>query len=181
MSNSVQLFFLTIIAVVVITLIPAYQTAVKQDDLAQQVAYTETTKFVDSVRTKGYLTPQMLEEYKSKIEIGSYVYRVEIVHEKKMYNPVFTDPKDSSTFTGEYLVQYDEFHTKQIEDYLYNSGKDIKTVKYKMSEGDFFTVNIKNINTTMSTILLDAFQGITSGNTSVINVPYGGMIINENY
>ena len=178
MGNNVGLLFVSIFAVVIMFFVPSYQMAQKQDDLAQQLVYTETVKFVDAVRTKGYLTADMLEEYQAKIEVGSYVFRMEMVHEKKMYTPVYRNPQDLASFTGEYLVQYDEFHTKQINDYLYSGSGD---KRYKMSEGDFFTVKVENINKTQANILLDFFQGIAGGDSPTIVVPYGGLILNENY
>ncbi|MNP39085.1 hypothetical protein D3C76_1326420 [compost metagenome] len=53
--------------------------------------------------------------------------------------------------------------------------------RYVMAVGDFFTVKVKNVNRTMATILSDVFTGgITDGNVKVY-VPYGGMVINEDY
>lgn len=179
MSNTIPMTFLSIFAVILIFFVPSYQIAQKQDDLAQQLVYTKTVKFVDSVRTKGYLTPEMLEEFRSEIEVGSYVYRIEMVHEKKMYTPVYKNPADLASFTGDYVIQYDEFHTKQIEDYLYNGSS--KDKKYKMQAGDFFNVHVENLNRTQANVLLDFFQGVAGGDTPTIVVPYGGLVLNENY
>lgn len=179
MSNSVSLLFVSIFAIIIMFFVPSYQMAQKQDDLAHQLVYTETVKFVDAVRTKGYVTAEMLEEYQSKIEVGSYIYRIDMVHEKKMYTPIYTTPQDITSFTGEYEVQYDEFHTKQINDFLYNNPA--TETRYKMSAGDFFNVEVKNLNKTQANILLDFFQGVTGGDTPTIVVPYGGLILNENY
>lgn len=181
MSNPIAMLFISIFAVIIMFLVPAYQIAAKQDDLAHQLVSTETTKFVDSVRTKGYVTAKMLADFKAKIEVGSYLFRLEMVHEKKIYTPIYTDPSDFTSFTGEYEIQYEEFHAQQINDYLYNGGNPKKNVKYKMSEGDFFSVRVENMNKTQASILFDSFQGIPGGNNPVIVMPYGGMVLNENY
>lgn len=177
MENKIGILFISIFAVIIMFIVPSYQLAQKQDDLAQQVVDTETAKFVDSVRSKGYLTQQMINEFMAKINIGSYVYRMDMKHEKNFYNPIFEDVNDPLSFTGEYDVLYEEFHTHQINEFFTSNPKG----KYKMRAEDFFSVHIENVGQTSSNIILNALQGTIYDDTPSIIVHKGGKVLNENY
>ncbi len=182
--NPISKVFAVILAVLLLFFVPVYQSYQKQDDLAYQVAYQAVTNFVDNVRTKGYITPQMYEDFQRDLSVGSTIlYKTEIVHEKKVYSPVYTDPTDPSTFTNEYQVDYDEFYWDQISPFLFdeNSSTPKKDRMYKLSAGDFFTVEIENMTKTKSTMLFDFLTGGLGGNDNVISIPYGGMVLNEDY
>ncbi|MCP1161199.1 hypothetical protein [Bacillus infantis] len=184
MPNPISKVFAVILAVLLLFFVPVYQSYQKQDDLAYQVAYQAVTNFVDNVRTKGYITPQMYEDFQRDLSVGSTIlYKTEIVHEKKVYSPVYTDPTDPSTFTNEYQVDYDEFYWDQISPFLFdeNSSTPKKDRMYKLSAGDFFTVEIENMTKTKSTMLFDFLTGGLGGNDIVISIPYGGMVLNEDY
>lgn len=177
MDSKIGILFISIFAIIIMFIVPSYQLAQKQDDLAQQVVYTETTKFVDSVRSKGYVTQQMIDEFLAKINIGSYVYRLDMKHEKNFYNPIFENVNDPLSFTGEYEVHYEEFHTHQINQFLTSQPKG----KYKMRAEDFFSVRIENVGQTSANIILNALQGTIYDDTPSIIVNYGGKVLNENY
>lgn len=63
--------------------VPVYQSYQKQDDLVYQNVKQAVTQFVDNVRTKGYITPKMYEDFQNEISVGTYLFRTDIVHEQK--------------------------------------------------------------------------------------------------
>lgn len=172
-----------ILLVVAIIFVPVYQSYLKQDDLAEQVAYQAVTDFVDNVRTKGYITPKMVEDFETELELGSYLFKSEFFHEKKVYTPIYTDPTNPASFTGEYVVDFDEYYKAQILPHLFD--EDNSTPKnerrYEMSTGDFFKVHVENMTRTKSSMLFDLLTGANSGDGVTIVIPYGGMILNEDH
>ncbi|MBO0589272.1 MULTISPECIES: hypothetical protein [unclassified Sporosarcina] len=183
MPNAFSKVFVVILLVIMIIFIPVYQSYKAQDDLAYQVAFQAVTNFVDNVRMKGYISPQMVEDFESSLEIGSYLYKTEYVHQKKVYTPVYEDPTNPATFKDEYIVTKDEYFKSQILDYLYKepNKKPKNDRKYLMTVGDTFNVNVENMTRTKASLLFDYLTGGNRGNGVVISIPYGGMILNEDY
>lgn len=177
-SKLVALFIL-----VGMILFTVYQSFEKQDELASQNASQVITKFVDNVRTKGYISPQMIEEFERDIEIGSYMFKIEYEHERKVYTPIYTDPTNPATFTGEYTVDFDNYYGKQIMEHLFSETDPVEKDdrKYLLSAGDFFTVHAENINRTNATMLLDFLTNGNSGDGVIITPRKGGMILNEDF
>lgn len=163
--------------------VPIYQSYQRQDDLAYQVAYQAVTDFVDNVRTKGYISPQMVEDFESRLNIGSYLFKTEFVHEKKIYTPIYPDLNNPLSFEGEYTVDFDEYYKEQIMPYLFDEPNSIpkRDRKYLMNTGDFFSVHVENMSRTKSSMLFDFLTGGNSGDGIVIVIPYGGMILNEDF
>lgn len=184
MPNFISKFFASLIALGVLFLFPTYQIYKKQEDLAYLNAYQTVTEFVDNVRTKGFITSQMVEDFQQQLHLGDVLYDVEMVHKHKIYTPVYTNTSDLNSYTGEYSVDYEEFFVTQIMDYLYgDSGKGpIESRKYKLEKDDYFEVYVENKTKFKSTMLFDYITlNASSDNAVVISIPYGGMVLNEDY
>jgi hypothetical protein len=163
---------------------PLLHTFENHDALAKLTAQNAVTKFVDSVRNKGFITPQMYKEFTTELESTNYVFDVKLTHEQKVYNPVYTDPADSNTFTGEYKVVYDDYYTQQIMNTLFPDNSlplEDESREYKLKVGDYFKVEVFNKNRTNATILRDFFSFGDANQDVVIFIPYGGMVNNEDY
>lgn len=182
MPNILGKLFSVILLVVAVFFVPVYQNYKQQDNLAYQVAYQAVTDFVDNVRTKGYITPKMVEDFESRIEIGTYLYKTDFLHQKKVYTPVYSDPANPSSFTGEYTVDFDEYYNAQMLPILFDESNTVpkEDRRYYLSAGDFFSVTIENITRTRSSMLFDFLTG-GGGDGVEIVIPYGGMVLNEDY
>lgn len=183
MPNAISKLFAVLLLVVAIIFVPVYQSYQRQDDLAYQVAYQAVTDFVDNVRMKGYITPKMVEDFESNLELESYLYKTEFVHQKKVYTPIYTDPANPATFTGDYTVQFDEYYNEQIMPHLFDESNTtpLQDRHYYLSVGDFFTVKVENMTRTRSSMLFDFLTGGFGGDSVEIVIPYGGMVLNEDY
>lgn len=182
MENSFSKILGIFIAIVLLFLYPLFQQAQRQDDLSQIVIHSAVTTFVDSARTKGYITPEMYLEFNQKLGATGNQYDIQMEHLHKKYNPEYTDPANPATFRDSFTTYFDGHYNQEIMQRLFpNSPASDIDRRYVMAVGDFFTVKVKNVNRTMATILSDVFTGgITDGNVKVY-VPYGGMVINEDY
>lgn len=183
MPNALSKVFVVILSVLVLYYVPTYQIYKKQEDLAYANTYQVVTEFVDNVRMKGFITPQMYDDFQAKLHVGDVLYDVQLVHQHKVYSPIYSDPSNANSFTGKYDVQYDEFYWEQIEPYLYGtaSSPDYKERKYKLESGDFFEVYVENKTKFKSTMLFDFLTGGLGSDGVVISIPYGGMVLNEDY
>jgi hypothetical protein len=192
MEFSLSKVIAVLIAVVLLFGYPLYQQAQRQDELTELVVHGAVTEFVDAVRTKGYITPQMYNEFNRKLGATGNQYDVQMEHMHKRYNPLYADPSNpNSTFDNTFDIYFNGHYTEEIMNALFPT--DEKTtgryptigINYSgikadpMSVGDFFTVKVKNINRTMATILRDFFTGGNTGSNTTLYIPYGGMIINE--
>lgn len=184
MSNSVSKWFAAFLSVLLLYMVPAGESARRQDDLSRIVVYQSVTKFVDSVRMKGYLSPQMYRDFIHELDVTGNLYEVELEHQHKKYQPNYGDPADAGTFQDSYTVVYDAFFESEILGHLFPEAplqQEDQSRIYKLTAGDFFQVKIKSQNKTPSLLLFDTLTGSNSGDKAAIVFPYGGMVLNEDY
>ncbi|WP_438350940.1 hypothetical protein ACP8HI_09990 [Paenibacillus sp. FA6] len=182
MSNSVAKVFAAIIAIVLLLIWPVSSALNKQDDISEVVVLNSVTRFVDSVRDKGYITPTMYKEFVDQIALTGNTYDIQMVHRHKRYDPLYSD---DGAFQDGFNVNYEEFFNAHINEKIFpgNSSEpvDSPTRIYKLKTGDFFDVTVKNTNRTMGTLMNDFLTaGINSPNEKIV-IPYGGMVLNEDY
>lgn len=182
MGSQLSKLLASIIGIILLFIYPLYQSMERQDDLAQIVAHKTVTRFVDAVRTKGYVTPTMYKEFNEELASTGNLFEVEMVHEHKLYIPVYRDPANPNTFEGKYVTDFSNFYTDDIMKVLFpNTTESLQSQnrRYLLEVGDFFTVTIKNKNRTPATHMKDMFLASNTGDNTKIFVPYGGMVINE--
>lgn len=179
MSNSVSKWFAAFLALLLLYLVPAGEMARRQDDLSRLVVYQSVTTFVDSVRTKGYVTPTMYNEFQQKLAATGNIYDVEMEHQHKKYHPEYSD---DGVFLDRYTVVYDAYYQEDIMRYLFpdsNVGKEDDSRRYRLTTGDLFQVRVRSVNRTPGMLIYDALTGSDSGEKAAIAFPYGGLVLNE--
>lgn len=184
MPNSLSKWFAALLSVLLLYFIPAGESARRQDDLSRIIVYQKTAAFVDSVRTKGYITPTMFLDFTKEIETTGNVFQVEMEHQHKRYHPEYGDPANPETFLDRFSVIYDSFYTSDIMNVLFPESeqpKDEPSRRYVMSAGDFFNIKVYSLNRTASSVFAEAFGVPQSGDRPDIWFPYGGMVLNEDY
>jgi hypothetical protein len=161
-SKIMALFFATFMMVYFV----GYQNYKKLEDLAYIQVNTATVNFVDSVRHTG----------------SEVLYEIEMEHYQKTYNPVYTNPADKNTFTGEYTVDYEGYYKDQIADVLFNNTTlPIDERQYKLQKDDLFSVTVTNKTKFKSTMMLNILTFGYAGEEKVIYFPYGGAVLNEDW
>ncbi|CAH0121175.1 hypothetical protein PAE9249_03701 [Paenibacillus sp. CECT 9249] len=181
--NTVGKAFALIIAVLLLYIFPISQSFDKQDDISYLIALQSVTGFVDAARDKGYVTPTMYNDLERRLAATGNAFRIEMEHLHKRYYPVYGDPADPRTFEHEFAVDYEGFYTHQIKAILFPDNTlapDDPARRYLMNAGDFFRVSIVNTNKTNATVMRDF---LNNGHTErgTIDIPYGGMVRNEDY
>ncbi|MDR0270862.1 hypothetical protein [Paenibacillus sp.] len=182
MENYFAKAFAAIIVILHLFMWPISSALDKQDDISQIVVMNSVTKFVDSVRDKGYITPTMYNEFVDQMALTGNTYDIQMEHLHKRYDPIYTD---AGIFQDGYNVNYEGFYNAQVNDKLFPSTSadriDSPNRVYKLAAGDFFTVTVKNTNRTPATLINDILLLATNAPNEKIVIPYGGMILNEDY
>jgi hypothetical protein len=180
-SNMFEKVFALLLAILVLYMWPISSSLNKQDDVSEIVVLNSVTNFVDSVRDKGTITPKMYNEFVDRIMLTGNTYDVQMEHKHKRYDPNYNN---AGTFVGGFTVNYEGFYNAQINKVLFpNSSDSIDSPNrvYKLAAGDFFSVTVKNTNRTTATLINDILsQTINSPNSKIV-IPYGGMVLNEDY
>lgn len=185
MLNYFGKVFTAMLAVLLLYIWPTSEAFERQDDISYLVAFNSVTSFVDSVRNKGYITPKMYNDFTTELSLTGNLYDIEIEHKHKRYNPVYIDPANPNTFQDSFNVDYEAFYEKQILSVIFpansTAGKTDDSRKYKLTEGDYFSVKIQNTNKTNAGRLREFLNGGFSPSNLRIYIPYGGMVTNEDY
>ncbi|MHA0855269.1 hypothetical protein [Paenibacillus sp. CMAA1364] len=182
MSNSFANVFAAIIAIALLLIWPVSSALNKQDDVSEVIVLHSITQFVDSVRDKGYITPTMYTVFEEQMALTGNSYDIQMVHRHKRYDPVYND---DGVFQDEFNVHYEEFFNADIHKRIFpndsNEPVDSADRVYTFTMGDLFDVTVKNTNRTLGTLMNDFLTaGIHNPNERIV-IPYGGMVLNEDY
>lgn len=111
MEDIVQRVFAIIFAVLVFFIMPIYMTFEKRDDISYALALKITTNFVNTVKSKGYLTADMYADFVSKLGASNNTYEIKLEHKRKVYNPVINvyDSSLQLVDTLDYSIYEDEY------------------------------------------------------------------------
>ncbi|AGA60033.1 hypothetical protein Theco_4031 (plasmid) [Thermobacillus composti KWC4] len=183
MQNPVGKIFAAFLAALLLYVWPVSEAYERQDDLSYMIAYNAVTNFVNAVRDKGYISPTMYNDFVQELQMTGNTYDIQLEHYHKRYNPVYSDPANPATFQNRFNVDYEGFYNNQIMPVLFPDStepKNDESRKYKMAVGDYFYVKVRNTNQTNAGIIRDFLNGGLSENTRIY-IPYGGMILNEDY
>ncbi|HWT27638.1 MAG TPA: hypothetical protein VN131_06835, partial [Mobilitalea sp.] len=120
-----------IIGVVILFLFPLLYFGLKQDALIQSKVKIDTTEFVDDIRSKGYLTKQMYDNYLEKLSKTNLLYNITLEHNQSIYEPEyrFRTPEEiieeqNGAFTGTNVYHYFPVSTEipAVTDPIDNKG-----------------------------------------------------------
>ncbi|RRJ65918.1 hypothetical protein EHV15_25585 [Paenibacillus oralis] len=184
MTNALSKITSALLAVLLLYLFPAVQTAQREEDIRYLAAYHALTEFADAVRTKGYISPVMYEEFTRNLEAEGNHYDIELEHWHKKYHPEYGDPADPNTFQGRFTVVYDAYYTEEILGVLFSENQAATSeeqVKYKLQAGDFFSVTAKDRSRSPYDVLSEFLYGTKAAAVYKNVLTYGGMVLNEDY
>ena len=160
------------LAAVLMFVFPLMTMSDRTDDISQLAVKTATTEFVDDVRTTGKLTLDKYSKFIENIYATGNSYDVEMEIKVLDENPGKKTTQASYTKIGENV--YYSTYTSQILDLITDSNGKSKTLLLK--EGDFFSVSVKNTNSTLSQQLKNFFYSVTGNDTYTIAAEHAGMV-----
>lgn len=168
MSDTLITVVAIALAAILMFVFPLMTMSDRTDDVSQLTIETATTEFVDDVRTTGKLTMDKYSKFVENISSTGNSYDVEMELQVLDENPGKKTTQAESTKIGENV--YYSMYTSQILDTLDGS----KTLALK--EGDIFSANVKNTNTTLSQQLKNFLYKVTGNDTYTIAAEHAGIV-----
>lgn len=162
MGENINVIFESLVAAIIMIIFPLYSAYTSKDDISYALAMSYTKDFVDTIAENGYITEDMYREFATNLKNGTdNSYEVTLTHKSLRYDvsskTVPTDEAPTVTVSSDWEI-YDDNYIKNV---MYNSSNKI----YLLSEDDQISVSIKNVNTTLATIIFN----IITANSSNVN------------
>lgn len=88
MEDNIQTIIVVIISAFLLFIFPVYMAYEKKDDISYALAMRYTQDLVDEVRSKGYITKYMYEDYRAKLKVTGNSYDIQLTHEYNRYDPI---------------------------------------------------------------------------------------------
>ena len=167
MSDTMITIIAIFLAAILMFVFPLMAMSDRTDDVSQLAVQTETTEFVDNVRTTGLLTLAKYDNFVQKISATGNTYDTELEIQVLDENPGKKSTQTESTKIGE-NVYYTLYNTQIMEA--------LKNGTYKLKEGDMFSASVKNTNTTISQQLKNAFYKVVGNDTYQIAAQHSGIV-----
>ena len=168
--NPLSKIIAIILSVILMFIAPLLYMAQKQDVISQSYVSNKTTEFIDSIKNSGYISMQMYMDYINKIDATNNLYNIEIVHAKKVVEPLYNE--NSGNFLEDNYIYYVNTYQDKILETL-DKGED-----YKFSQGDYISITVVNRTKTIATRLMELFYSSDVPDEQIL-VTYGGMIRDE--
>ncbi len=156
MESSLQKIIAAIVGVMILFIIPVYIAFEKVDDVSYSLALKLTQNFVDNVRDKGYISPEMYSDFVSGLYATNNTYDVNIEHVKKRYDPaIYIYEKKADNTKGRllHILDYDKYLTEDgelpttitINEEIYNkTNSNIEVVQAEMTMADGSQIHFTN-------------------------------------
>ncbi|MCX7772807.1 MAG: hypothetical protein N2376_06820 [Clostridia bacterium] len=178
MSDSLSKIVAIVLAALLLFIFPMKNEFERLDQTSRIYVFSETTKFVDSVRNLGYITPTMYEQFRNRLAITNNRYEIKLEHYKAKYDPVYDAPLNPATFHNDYNINLEGFYNDEIMKCLFPTPP-VSTARYGMAKGDYFGITVVNKNKTLATKIQELLFNADM-KVECIFVKYGGMIRDEN-
>lgn len=91
-----------LLAVVLVVVIPMMSLLERQDDVTLVIAQAEATRFADTARDMGTITPAMYERFVERLHATGMRYDIRLRHERHSWQPVYETTATGLVFTGEF-------------------------------------------------------------------------------
>jgi hypothetical protein len=170
-----------ILAAVLMLWIPLVSMLERQDDIALSIVESEVTRFVDTARDMGKITPRLYNDFLARLEATGSRYDVRIRHQRSEIIPVYDTASGSLGFTGAWSDSRVTEGESLILSILYPDDRSIKLDDarrvYRMRSGDLLFLEVSNKGHTMAATLSMLF--FKAADVPDIFVRAGGMVRNE--
>ncbi len=168
MGDSLGTIVAIAIAAILMFVFPVMTMADRTDDVSQLTVQTETTEFVDEIRTTGKITPQRYEQFVEAINSTGNLYDIEIEIKVLDDNPGKKSVQVQRDKLGENYY-YEVFNSQVMEKIDANES-------YLLKEGDIVAVKVKNTSQTLSQQFKNFFYTVIGNDTYTIAADHGGIV-----
>ncbi len=172
MGDVLGKIFSAFFGLIIMFIVPVMIIAQKQDTLRQSYIDNAVVEFVDNARSSGKITPQAYENLCYKIDTAHLLCDINITHSSAYTVP--TEVYDPDTGYYEVATYRVDFTKEEILDVIYPLSGD--NCDYQMKNGDYLSVDVKNISPTLGSRMYRFFQNKSSDIT--LFTTYGGYVGN---
>lgn len=169
MSDTLITVIAIFLAATLMFVFPLMAISNSQDNISQVAVQSLVSEFVNNVATKGKMTEADYDTFLSKLYATSNTYDVEMEHKIMTSNP----NKGDQTQIGENLY-YSVYNSDILDSStgLHNKGV------YLLKKGDYFTVTVKNTNTTIASQIKNFLYSIVGKDTYTIAASASASVVN---
>lgn len=150
------------LAAILMFVFPLAAISEMNDSETLTLVQSYTTEYVDDIRSKGVITQADYDAFVQKLYATGNSYDVEFELKIADSNP---GKKNATQQTGD--TTYYSVFTTQVEGSL----------PYKLKEGDFIIVYVKNTNTTISQMIKGVIYGISGNSADNIYAQASGTVM----
>lgn len=165
--ESISKIVAMLLACVLLFVAPIFFLAQKAELAMQSFVMTKTAYLVEHIKSNGYLSPNMYEQYQKQLEQTGLLYEITMEHQKELYYP-----KEGAE-NGEVYVR--QFANVYEDDILHTLLEKKET--YRMNRGDFFFLKVKSKTPSLAERIRNNLFLATG--TAAIQVQFGGVIRDE--
>ncbi|MBD8497459.1 hypothetical protein [Paenibacillus arenosi] len=183
MVDAMRVWLALMLVMLLLFIFPLRDTFQRHDELSELVAMKVATAYVDAVRDKGVITPQMWKSLMEDLHRTGYVYDIEMEHYEKHYVPTYTDPVQHNSFQNEFMMHYQLVHHKGMMNKLFPNtsvGLSDSSRLYRLKAGDYFQVTLHRLDETRSS-RLTRWLTFDADPAVAFSIPIGGMVRNETH
>ena len=170
MGDSLITIVAIFLAAILMFVFPLAAISEMNDSEALAMVQSYTTEFVDGIRAKGKITKEDYDAYIQKLYATGNSYDVGFEVQVADSNP---GKKTGNQQVGD--TTYYGVYTSQIESNFNSTGS------YKLKEGDYVNVSVKNTNTTISQMIKGVLYSVTGDQSYVISAQASGSVVSTGY
>ena len=179
MEDALWKLFGFVLAVVLVIVVPMMSLLERQDDMTVAIAQAEATRFADTVRDMGTVTPAMYERFVNRLQATGLRYDVRLRHQRHQWQPVYETSAAGLTFTGEYTRSVLTEGEQVILAALYPQVDTQESSGcYRMHVGDQFHVEVVSRGETAAAAWRRMFLSASTAELGIL-ARAGGMVRNE--
>ncbi|MBS6558750.1 MAG: hypothetical protein KH355_00560 [Clostridiales bacterium] len=153
------------LVVLLLFLAPLLLMEERKDLMLENYVLAKTDYLVEHIRSNGYLSPRMYQQYQQELNGTGMIYEIEMEHERAVYYP----EEQSERLIKHYKNIYED-------DILFTVLEQNRT--YQMGRGDFFFMKVTSKSKSMASKLRSYFF-ISKSELPAIQVELGGRIRDE--
>ena len=166
MGDSLITIVAIFLAAILMFVFPLAAISEMNDSETLAMVQSYTTEFNDQIRSKGVITQEDYDAYIQKLYATGNSYDVEFEIQIADVNP---GKKTENQQVGD--IVYFSVYTSQV----------VKELPYKLKEGDFIIIRVKNTNTTISQMIKGVLYSVTGDQSYVIAAQASGAVVSTGY
>lgn len=173
MGDSLITIVAIFLAAILMFVFPLAAISEMNDSEALAMVQSYTTEFVNQIRSKGKITKEDYDAYIQKLYATGNSYDVEFEVQIADTNPgkkTENQQIGDTTYYGVYTSQVEEKLSSQENGYC-----------YRLKEGDYVNVSVKNTNTTISQMIKSVLYSVTGDSSYVISAQASGAVVSTGY